>query len=84
MSAKGRRLYVVSVPVDSFPLTPLSFRPEQEVVERLLAEFTQKLPQLGSVPRIDSRFEKSGFGSGENDRSVKDRQRTGIEDMSSI
>ena len=64
----------MSVSVDSFPFAPLSFRPKQEVIEGLLAEFTQQLPQLGSVACVDSGFQKSRFGSGENDRSVKDRR----------
>ena len=74
MSTKRRRSYVVSVSVDSFPFAPLSFRPKQEVIEGLLAEFTQQLPQLDSVACVDSGFQKSRFGSGENDRSVKDRR----------
>ena len=81
---RRKRRYVVSVSVDAFPFAPLAFRPEQEMVERLLAELTQQLPQLDSIPRIDGRFEQSGFGSGENDRAVKDRRGRGIEDMSSI
>ena len=81
---KRKRRYVVSVSVDSFPFAPLSFRPKQEMVERLLAELTQQLPQLDSVPCVDRRFEKSRLGSGENDGSVKEQGGTGIEDMSSI